>query len=146
MNHKNYVLNMKKKITISFLLSLLLFLLTFWTAAYSLYAASMAEAMCFFVLTYFILEKYAEPKTYGTPFVIAIIMGRILLDIPIRVMEFRETIFSLFIPIVVMISIFLAALNFKEKNKIVLVLSLIILILLSSIGQAQWLEGFRYGK
>jgi Ca2+/H+ antiporter len=73
-------------------------------------------------------------------------MGRILLDIPIRVMEFRETIFSLFIPIVVMISIFLAALNFKEKNKIVLVLSLIILILLSTIGQAQWLEGFRYGK
>ena len=58
MNHNNYVLNMKKKITISFLLSLLLFLLTFWTAAYSLYAASMAEAMCFFVLTYFILEKY----------------------------------------------------------------------------------------
>lgn len=137
---------MKKNIIISFLLSLLLFLITCWTAAYSLYAASMAETICYFLLTYFILEKYAKPKTYGIPYVIAIIIGRIVLDIPIRVMEFRETLFSLFIPIVVMSSIFLGSLYYKEKNRTVLVLSIIILLLLSTIGQAQWLDAFRFGK
>lgn len=137
---------MKRNIIVSFLLSLLLFLMTFWIAAYSLYAVSMAEAICYLLLTYYILEKYAKPKTYGTHFVIAIIIGRILLDIPIRILEFRETIFSLFIPIVVMTSIFLGSLCFREKSRTVLILSIIILLLLSTIGQAQWLDTFHYVK
>ena len=137
---------MKKNILISFLMSMLVFLLTFWTAGYSLYAAALTEAASFFVLTYFILEKYANPQTFGLPYVVAIVLGRIIFELPIRITEFPETLFSLFIPIVVFSSIFLAALYFKEKRISVLVLSVIILILLSTIGQSEWLNACHYGK
>lgn len=137
---------MKKKISITFLMSMLVFLLTFWIAGYSFYAAALTEAVSFYVLTYFILENYAERQSFGLPYIIAIVLGRIILELPIRITEFPETLFSLFIPIVVFSSIFLAALYFKEKRIPVLVLSVIILILLSTIGQMEWLNAFHYGK
>lgn len=137
---------MKKKISITFLMSMLVFLLTFWIAGYSFYAAALTEAVSFYVLTYFILENYAERQSFGLPYIIAIVLGRIILELPIRITEFPETLFSLFIPIVVFSSIFLAALYFKEKRISVLVLSVIILILLSTIGQMEWLNAFHYGK
>lgn len=137
---------MKKIISITFLMSMLVFLLTFWIAGYSFYAAALTEAVSFYVLTYFILENYAERQSFGLPYIIAIVLGRIILELPIRITEFPETLFSLFIPIVVFSSIFLAALYFKEKRISVLVLSVIILILLSTIGQMEWLNAFHYGK
>ena len=137
---------MKKIISITFLMSMLVFLLTFWIAGYSFYAAALTEAVSFYVLTYFILENYAERQSFGLPYIIAIVLGRIILELPIRITEFPETLFSLFIPIVVFSSIFLAALYFKEKRISVLVLSVIILILLSTIGQMKWLNAFHYGK
>ena len=127
-------------------MSMLVFLLTFWIAGYSFDAAALTEAVSFYVLTYFILENYAERQSFGLPYIIAIVLGRIILELPIRITEFPETLFSLFIPIVVFLSIFLAALYFKEKRISVLVLSVIILILLSTIGQMEWLNAFHYGK
>ena len=57
----------KKNILVAFLSSMLVFMLTFWTAGYSLYTAAWAESISFFVLTYLLLQRYAEPETYGMP-------------------------------------------------------------------------------
>jgi len=137
---------MEKSILITFLMSLLVFLLTFWTAGYSLYAACLAESVAFFVLTYYVLKTYAKPGTFGLPFVVAVVAGRIVLDVPLRVMEFPETLFSLFVPIVVIVSIVLAALYYKENRVSVLVLSVFIILLLATVGQAEWLDTFHYKR
>ena len=124
---------MKRKIIISFSLSLLVFLLTSWTLAYSHYAASMVEGTCFYLLTYYILKWYARPNTFGCPYIYAIIAGRIILEIPLRITEFYDTIPSLFITLTVITSIILAAVYYKEKRDSVLVLTIAILILLMTI-------------
>ena len=132
----------KSSLLIAFLLSMLTFLLTFWTAGYSLYAAAWAESICFFVLTFLLLQQYARPDSFGWPIVVAIILGRILLELPIRITEFRETLFSMFIVMVVIASIILASLYYRERRPAILVLSTIILVLLNTIVHESWLNLF----
>ena len=121
---------------------MLTFLLTFWTAGYTLYAAAWTESICFFVLTFLLLQKYAKPNTYGWPIVTAVILGRILLELPIRITEFRATLFSLFIPITVISSIVLAAVYYRERRPVVLILSAIIMVLLNTIVHEDWINLF----
>ena len=132
----------KTKLFIAFLLSMLTFLLTFWTAGYTLYAAAWTESICFFVLTFLLLQKYAKPNTFGWPIVTAVILGRILLELPIRIIEFRATLFSLFIPITVISSIVLAAVYFRERRPVVLILSAIIMVLLNTVVHEDWINLF----
>lgn len=129
---------MKKKIVLVFCGAMLLFLLTCWTAAYSIYAAGWAESLCFFVFTLLVLNRYAESDTYGIPFVLAVLAGRIVLELPLRIIEFRETMFSLFVPCIVIISILLASVYFKEKRTAVLILAVIILVLLNTVAHDAW--------
>ena len=121
---------------------MLTFLLTFWTAGYTLYAAAWTESICFFVLTFLLLQKYAKPNTFGWPIVTAVILGRILLELPIRITEFRATLFSLFIPITVISSIVLAAVYYRERRPVVLILSAIIMVLLNTIVHEDWINLF----
>ena len=133
---------MKKNLIISVLVSMLAFLLSCWTAAYSLYAAGWAESILFFVLTYLLLSKYAEPDSYGVPIVVAILLGRIVFELPVRIMEFRQTLFSLFIPLVVVVSIILASVYYREKRPVVLILSAVIIILLNTVVHEDWINWF----
>lgn len=133
---------MKKNILFAFLLSSLTFLLTFWTASYSIYAAAWTESVCFFILTFLLLKKYAEPGKFGAPIVAAILVGRLIFDLPIRITEFRATLFSMFVPIVVIVSIILAAIYFRERRPAVLVLSVVILVLLNTVVHEDWMNMF----
>ena len=80
----NYCSMEKKCLLIPFLGSLFVFLLTCWNAAFSSISAMWAESVSFFLFTYYMLEKYAEKDTYGIPVVFMIMLGRIILEIPIR--------------------------------------------------------------
>ncbi|MBP3767840.1 MAG: hypothetical protein J6I31_06145 [Prevotella sp.] len=61
---------------------------------------------------------------------------------PLRVMEFKDTLPSLYIPMAVIVSILLAALYYKEKKLSVLILSVSILIILTTMCQYEWFELF----
>jgi len=137
---------MKTKLIISFLSSMLVFLLTCWTSGYSLYVSAMVGACCFFALTYYVVEKYAAPNTFGAAYVTAISLGRVILEIPLRISNFPETLFSMFTTFVAIVSILLASLYFKEKRYSVLFLSIVILVLLSTVAQAEWLHAFRHDR
>lgn len=137
---------MKKAYIVSFLLSLLVFLITCWTAKFTVYAAGWAESLSFFVLTLLLLEKYAEPGTYGVKILITILAGRLILEVPIRVLDFAGSLFSMFVPIIVICSIGLAAIYFHEKKKgAVLILLVAILILLNTAAHSVWLQQFGHG-
>ena len=125
---------------IPFFVSLLVFLLTSWTAAISYYSALWAESVSFFAMSYFMLDRYAKENTYGIPVILMIMIGRVILDIPIRIHAFYASLCSLYITIVVLLSIILSAIYFHEKRSSVLVLSIIIMILLNTVGYDGWIH------
>ena len=51
---------MKKRVALVFFSSALLFLVTCWSAGLNVYAAGFTESVCFFVFTYYALQKFAE--------------------------------------------------------------------------------------
>ena len=130
---------MKKTYFIVFLISMLVFLLTCWTAKFTVYAAGWAESLSYFVLTFVVLRKYAKPDTYGWPFVLSIVLGRLLLEVPVRILDFNGSLFSMFVPMIVVVSILLGAVYFRERRNSVLVLAVIVLILLNTTAHDAWL-------
>lgn len=131
---------MKKRLLIIFLLSMLVFLLTCWTAKYAIYAGGWTESVAYFVLTYILLEKYGKPQTFNVPIITIVMFGRIFLELPIRILDFWNSLFSMFIPMIVIASIILAATYYREKRYSVLILSVVILILLNTIGHHFWYD------
>lgn len=129
---------MKTKLFISFLLSILCFLVTCWTAKYTVYAEGWTQSVCYFALTYILLNKYLGDKPKYLPIVLAIMAGRIILGLPFRILNFYDSLFSLFVPIIALISIILAATCHKEKRVTVFLMAIIILILLNTITHHAW--------
>ncbi len=135
---------MKKKLLLAFICSILIFLITCWSALLKQYAAGFTESICYFVFTYFTLKYFSESNNSGktTVLVTVIITGRIILEIPIRAMNFYGSLGSLGITISVIVSIILSSLCHKEKNASVFVLSTIIIVLLNTLGLYIWDELF----
>ena len=131
---------MKQYHLFSFFLSMLTLLFTFWTAKYTVYAEGWAQSIAYFALTFMLLNKYESSSSYGIPTVISIILGRIILEIPIRIMDFSGSVFSMFVPIVALVSIILGALYFKERKNLVLILEIIIIILLNTVAHEAWIK------
>ena len=127
-----------KNLIITFIGSLLLFLITCWTGAYSIYSAGWTESICFFVFTLLVLDKFAKPNSYGVSIIVTIIVGRIVLELPLRIFEFRETLFSMFVPILSIVSILLAAIYHKEKRISILILAIVIIVLLNTVVHDAW--------
>lgn len=130
----------KKCLLIPFFGSLLVFLLTCWTAAFRGPSAEWAESVSFFLFTYCMLERYAKKDTDGIPVVLMIMLGRIILEIPIRIDYFSGTIGSLFVTIVVLIAIVLSMSYWYKKKLYILILSLVIMMLLNTFGHDLWLK------
>ncbi len=131
---------MKKRVALVFFSSALLFLVTCWSAGLNVYAAGFTESVCFYVFTYYALQKFAESDIVNrnTAVVTAIIIGRIILEIPIRIDDFEGSFYSLGITIATIVSILLAALCFKEKRSSVFILSTIILVFINTVGLYAW--------
>ena len=130
----------KKELLIPFLSSVLVYLLTCWNICFSTYSALWAESVSFFVLTYYMLDNFAEKGSWGLNIILMIILGRIILEIPIRIDNFSGTIASLYITFVVLITILLSAVFWRERKPSVLVLSIGILMLLNTLGYDGWIK------
>jgi len=119
---------------------MLLLLCVCWTARYTIYAAGWAESISFFLLTFILLNKFAKPNTYGIPIVLSIILGRTILEIPVRLFDFYGSLFSLFVLAISVISILLGANYYRERRIVDLVFSAIIMILLNTVAHHAWFD------
>lgn len=131
---------MKRTFFVVFLASILVFLLTSWTAAYSVYAAGWSESVAYFLITYLLMDKYVRSDSIGISVISAIVLGRIIIMLPIRIINFREMLPTMFVPFVSIVGIVLGVLCFREKRIIVALLSLIILILMNTVAHYAWYE------
>ena len=122
---------MKKSFIVSCCASLLLFLVLCWSGRISNNIACLTESISFFILTWYLLRKFTNEGFSCNSVIWGIIIGRLILDIPLRISNPPAYTASLLTPIVVVTAILLAALWFRDKSKIVLCLCIIILILMN---------------
>lgn len=121
--------------------SMLLFLAMSWVHFFQAYVCGWAYSVCYFAFTWICLQMFL-PKTWNKySFVIsAIVIGRIILEIPIRIVAFSDSYATLMFPIITIISILLAAVCYYEKRVSVYVLSAIILLLVNTFVHECFLE------
>ena len=88
--------------------------------------SSMAETPCYIILTYLVLRKYAKTTKEIVEITGVILLGRIILEIPIRIIDFGPTLMSLPSTLLSCLTILLTALSFATKKIYIYILSLAI--------------------
>ena len=126
---------MKKPLIVSFVASLTLFLATCWIGQSSIPIAGWTGSILYFLLTWFLLNTYTPGQSSIRGITTAVIVGRLAVEIPLRIVNFSALIFSILVPVIVVAAILLAALCFREKTRITLLLSTIVLILMNLFSE-----------
>jgi len=141
---RRYMMKKKKLLLITFATSVFLYLCVFWVNYFqNLYLSAWVHSLAFISLTWLWLSK--KGKEAGmTSIVGAIILGRIILEIPVRSLDFTGTMNTLMLPVSSMLSILLISLCFYKRNIGVYTLSIILIILANTILQTIWDSLFKF--
>ena len=134
----------KKLLLITFATRVFLYQCVFWVNYFqNLYLSAWVHSLAFISLTWLWLSK--KGKEAGmTSIVGAIILGRIILEIPVRSLDFTGTMSTLMLPVSSMLSILLISLCFYKRNIGVYTLSIILIILANTILQTIWDSLFKF--
>ena len=111
------------------------FLMYGLNAFQSVYLPSMVCSALFFWLTWAWL-KHARPVWL---IVVAIILGRIILELPLRILDFQATSASLLEPVCSIAAVLLAVVCFRRRKLRTSVVSFVVLLLLNTIGHYLWI-------
>ena len=111
------------------------FLMYMLNAFHSVYLPSMACSALYFWLTWTWL-KHARPAWF---IVAAIILGRIILELPLRILDFQDTSASLLEPVCSIVAILLAVVCYRRRTLRTSVISFVVLLLLNTIGHYLWI-------
>lgn len=123
------------------ILSAIVFLATWWTAILKPYTTPYwIESLGYFILTYSVLLKFTQKNKDINTWVIAIaiIIGRLIIEIPFRIGDFSSSLISLMITISCIIAIILASICYKYKTIYSFILAYIILSLFNSAVAEMW--------
>lgn len=88
--------------------------------------SSMIETPCYAVLTYFILKKFSKTNKEILGIAGLIILGRIIVEIPLRIVDWESTLISLPCTLLACLTIILTAFVFYTKKTYVCILALAI--------------------
>ena len=124
-------------------ISSLLLLCTCWFRTFSGYAAGWIEGICFFELAWFCTHYLQNKDISSVTITLSIVFGRILLELPIRIMDFRGSLGSLMVTIICIVAIILGVVCYQEKRPIAYILSTIVLILLNTFAHHFFLESLK---
>ena len=131
--------NNYKYFLIFFGLSLALFFITTaFNAFRSVYLSLWIDSIAFALFTWLGLNKCKDKGINIFLVIIAILLGSIIVEIPVRIIHYESTYHSLLIPIAKVVSIILTAICFKKRNLAIIIISIAILTLLNTLGQMEW--------
>ena len=136
---------MKKNDIIISLLSLTLCLICTPLRALSLYNAAIIESIVYSFITFLLLRKYVDAKYSIIRIILCIILGRIIIELPIRIVDFDKTLPTLMVTIIVILSTILTGLIYSNKKKYVIILSFISWIICAFIGHKVWFDYINFG-
>lgn len=113
--------------------SLALYLAMCWVHTFSMGVATWAYAVVYFAFTWFCIDIASAKGGLGAASVVmAVCLGRIALEVPIRILDFSGTIFSLLLLVVSMVSAVLAAICYRKKSKVVFAMTVVIMLFLNT--------------
>lgn len=121
-------------------ISLLLFLSICWVAAFSTATAAWGEAVCFFALTWLCAERL-RGRLPLAGIVAAVVLGRVLPELPIHIIDFSGSYYSLIIMVACVAGILLGALCQRERRVAVYALSIFMMLLMNTVVLRAW-DGF----
>lgn len=124
------------------LLSLLLFLATCWSAALKDTTPYWIESIGYFILTYVCINEFSKKIPDLNPWKIAFaaIIGQIVVQLPMRGLDFYGCIGSLLIVVSCVIATLLAVICYKDRRPYSFILSYVILSLFNSVVAHMWNE------
>ncbi|MDE6503908.1 MAG: hypothetical protein K2K78_05555 [Muribaculaceae bacterium] len=122
------------------LLSLLLFTATCWSAALQDTTPYWIESIGYFILTYLCIDVFTQKVADLNPWMIglAAIIGQLIIQIPMRIMDFPGTVGSLMIVVSCIIAILLAVICQKDKRPYSFILAYVVLALFNSAVADIW--------
>lgn len=108
--------------------------------------ATIIESVCYVVATYIISKKYITSRKELYLITGLIVLGRIILEIPIRVSSFESSLISLPSTLIACLSIILTLISFTIKRQSVYIVSLLIWGYCAFVGHKDLLFYINYGK
>lgn len=131
---------------IFFVSSLILFLLCTPLRAWSLYGAAVIESICYILLSFYLFSHYSNSRTTNFIYcVLYIILGRIIVEVPLRIFHFQETVITLYVTSSVILSVIGSALYCKVRSIFKRILIITCWILMVSLGNSSWFHWVNYG-
>lgn len=129
-----------KAFLLACIFSLLLFLIVCWSAAFQDTTPYWVESIGYFLFTYICLMKFTEKVSDINSWMVAfaIILGRIILEVPLRIIDWHGTFGSFMITVGCVVAILLAVVCFKDKRIYSFILSYVILALFNSAIADLW--------
>lgn len=108
-------------------------------ACQSLSFICLAKAVVFFTLAYLIFTSYEEKSKVSTISLACIVcIGAVAPTLPVRIIDYVGTVANLYMEFIVIVSIFLALLCYRDKRPALFALSVIVIILLCHFGSEAW--------
>lgn len=130
-----------KKYIIPFLLSFLLFFICTPLRNWGLINASIIETICYSIITYLVLRRCSSTNKETLLITGLIILGRIILELPLRIVDFKATLISLPGTLLACLAIVLTSLVFNAKRKMYIsIFSLVVGGFCIFVGHRYWLE------
>ncbi len=137
---------MKSKLTktgafwLSSLLSLLLFLATCWSAVFHDATPYWVESIGFFLLTYVCIDVFSKRLADINPWMIglAVIVGQLIIQIPVRAIDFMGSLGSVMILVSCIIATLLAVFCYKDKKPYTFILSYVVMSLFNIFVADMW--------
>ncbi len=132
----------KKRIATIAGLSVILYLIVMFTRyTKSIYIGTGCYTVAYFAFTLSALHYYRKRYELSVKAIAAaILFGSIILEIPVRILDFDGTLFSLAGTVIVCLAIILAVLSYAEKRVSVYVLSVVVLFFLNIYLQRTWFD------
>ena len=123
-------------------LSVTLYLSICWVRIYSdILFASAIFCTCYFSFTWVCVARLKNKLNISVnALVVAVMLGSVILEIPVRIFDFPGTGASLLSPFIVAISIILAAVCEHERRLSVYILTATTLLLLNTVAQDAWVS------
>ena len=108
-------------------------------ACHSLSFICLAKAVVFFTLAYFVFTSHEEESKVSTISLACIVcIGAVAPTLPVRIIDYVGTVANLYMEFIVIVSIFLAMLCYRDKRPAAFALSVIVMILLCHFGSEAW--------
>ena len=128
------------------LLSLLLFLAVCWSAAFRDSSPYWVASVGYFLLTWLCLDGFSKKVPDLNPWMIglAAILGQLIIQIPVRCLDFYGSIGSLMIVVSCVIAILLAVICFKDRRPHSFVLAYVVMTLFNTCVAHMW-DGYVLG-